>query len=114
MATPLFRRAACAVQPWRTQENFDFDLTDPNLYTYPATLRYNSLYDKTLRGYFANPRVHKHLLRHGLVTRDGRVPCQLKEFNDFRQYLHRHNIRIIKTNHVRIDSQEVQKHTTIV
>jgi len=86
---------------WRTQDNFDFDLTDPNLYTYPATLRYNSLYDKTLRGYFANPRVHKHLLRHGLVTRDGRVPCQLREFNHFRAYLHRHNIRIIQTNHVR-------------
>jgi len=86
---------------WRTQENFDFDLTDPNLYTYPASLRYNSLYDKTLRGYFANPRVHKHLLHHGLVTRDGRVQCMLKEFNDFRQYVHRHNIRIIKTNHVR-------------
>jgi len=96
---------------WRTQENFDLDLNDPNLYTYPATLRYNSLYDKLLRGYFANPRVHKHLLRQGLVTRDGRVPCRLKEFNDFRQYLHRHNIRVIKTHHVRNSRPEIKQPT---
>jgi hypothetical protein len=34
-------------------------------------ISYNSLADEHLAHYYANPRIRRHLLRAGLITRDG-------------------------------------------
>ncbi|XP_030721820.2 glutamate-rich protein 3 isoform X1 [Globicephala melas] len=44
-------------------------------HSHPAGLlaTYNSLTDKHLAGYFNNTRIRRHLLRSGLITRNGRI-----------------------------------------
>ncbi|XP_005871979.1 PREDICTED: glutamate-rich protein 3 isoform X1 [Myotis brandtii] len=44
-------------------------------HSHPAGLlaAYNSLTDKHLTGYFNNTRIRRHLLRSGLITRNGRI-----------------------------------------
>ncbi|KAM9692889.1 glutamate-rich protein 3 [Dama dama] len=44
-------------------------------HSHPAGLlaAYNSLTDKHLAGYFNNTRIRRHLLRSGLITRNGRI-----------------------------------------
>ena len=87
-------------QRWKSDPILDFDLTDPNLYKYPSTVEYNSLYDHHLRGYMASHRVIKILRRQGLVNRDGTIGCSLYEYNRYRMYLHELQMKAVKTKRV--------------
>lgn len=62
----------------------DFDLTDP--YGYVAFSQYEPLHDPHLRNHFNIPQTRRHLVRNGYLH-DGKVVCDLKEFNKYRQYL---------------------------
>ncbi|XP_054074721.1 fibrous sheath-interacting protein 2-like [Rissa tridactyla] len=62
-----------------------YDLGDPHCRL--LRTEYNSLHDPYLQDYHNRKNNFQRLRRQGLVTRDGRVVCTLKEFNEYRQYL---------------------------
>lgn len=90
----------CLIQIWKRDDCLDFDLWDPNLYQLPAPQEYNSLKDPNMRAYLSNERMHKRLIRHGLITREGGVLCPLEDFNRYRRYLHNFNLNVVKTHEV--------------
>ncbi|XP_052067338.1 reticulocyte-binding protein homolog 2a-like [Mytilus californianus] len=71
-------------EPKHTTAQIDFDLTDP--YGYVAFSQYEPLHDPHLRNHFNIPQTRRHLVRNGYIH-DGKVVCDLKEFNKYRQYL---------------------------
>ncbi|XP_023795859.1 uncharacterized protein LOC111938377 isoform X2 [Cyanistes caeruleus] len=64
-----------------------FNLDDP--YMYQPSLKYNCLHDPHLRDYHKRKDILRLLKRQGSVTRDNKVVCTLKEFNEYREYLTR-------------------------
>ncbi|XP_040544016.1 uncharacterized protein LOC101752265 isoform X6 [Gallus gallus] len=64
-----------------------FDLGDP--YCRHLRTEYNSLHDPHLQDYHNRQDNLQNLKKRGLVTKDGKVVCTLKEFNEYRQYLTR-------------------------
>ncbi|XP_024998173.2 uncharacterized protein LOC112530124 [Gallus gallus] len=64
-----------------------FDLGDP--YCRHLRTEYNSLHDPHLQDYHNRKDNLQNLKKRGLVTKDGKVVCTLKEFNEYRQYLTR-------------------------
>ncbi|XP_015736813.1 uncharacterized protein LOC107322827 isoform X2 [Coturnix japonica] len=81
------------------QPSPQFDLGDP--YSRNLRTEYNSLHDPHLRGYYDHKANLRNLKNRGLVTKDGRVVCTLKEFNEYRQYLTR-----LKMEHENIKRRE--------
>ncbi|XP_025100757.1 fibrous sheath-interacting protein 2-like [Pomacea canaliculata] len=68
------------------KQRYDFDLNDPFGHARPG--EYDSLHDPYLKDYFfENPRTWRHLVHNKLITRDGKVKCDIKEFNQYREYL---------------------------
>nr|KAG5702545.1 hypothetical protein BaRGS_003705 [Batillaria attramentaria] len=65
-----------------SKQHYDFDLNDPEGRARPG--EYDSLHDPFLKTYFDNPRTRKQLLHNDLITRDGKIKCDVKEFNQFR------------------------------
>jgi hypothetical protein len=63
------------------KQHYDFDLNDSR-YAKPA--EYNSLHDPSLKDYFHNPRTRRQLVVNDLITKDGKVKCSIKEFNEYR------------------------------
>lgn len=65
------------------KQRYDFDLNDPFGHARPG--EYDSLHDPYLKDYFfENPRTWRHLVHNNLITRDGKVKCDIKEFNQYR------------------------------
>ncbi|XP_027764391.1 uncharacterized protein LOC114070958 isoform X4 [Empidonax traillii] len=64
-----------------------YSLDDP--YSHHLSIEYNCLHDPHLREYHHRKDVLKLLRRRGLVTRDNKVICTLKEFNQYRDYVTR-------------------------
>ncbi|XP_062871670.1 fibrous sheath-interacting protein 2-like isoform X2 [Trichomycterus rosablanca] len=60
-----------------------FDLSDPNMHV--TDTKYNNLHDPHLRKFFDRQR-RKKLVNHGLITKDNKVLCSLKEFNQHQRY----------------------------
>ena len=56
---------------------------------------YNALHDPYLKDHFEDPKNRKRLLSNGLVTSKGKVVCDLKEFNSYRDYLHHRNAMLL-------------------
>ena len=63
------------------KQRYDFDLDYP-LYARPG--EYDSLHDPFLRDYFGKPRTKQLLVHNDLITKDGKVKCDIKEFNQYR------------------------------
>ena len=63
------------------KQHYDFDLDYP-LYARPG--EYDSLHDPFLRNYFGKPRTKQLLVHNDLITKDGKVKCDIKEFNQYR------------------------------
>ena len=63
------------------KQRYDFDLNNA-LYARPD--EYDSLHDPFLRGYFDKPRTKRLLVHNDLITKDGKVKCDIKEFNRYR------------------------------
>ncbi|XP_041373333.1 fibrous sheath-interacting protein 2-like [Gigantopelta aegis] len=78
---------------YRTKQRFDFDLSDP--LGYKMKDAYNALHDPYLKEHFEETRNRKHLVKNGLVTSSGKVVCDLKEFNSYREYLHHRNATLL-------------------
>ncbi|KAL5007653.1 hypothetical protein ScPMuIL_016459 [Solemya velum] len=70
----------------RSSKGYDFDLTDP--YGYSMSSEYQPLHDGHLLTHFS-PVMRKHLVEKKFITKEGKVICTLKEFNQYRQYLRR-------------------------
>ncbi|GIX66645.1 uncharacterized protein CDAR_45501 [Caerostris darwini] len=71
------------------------------------TLTYNSLNDPYMRHYFRTLPSYKDLVDKGLVTADGKVRVDIKEFNQYRMYLH--HIWTMEIDHLR-RTQEMEEH----
>ncbi|GIY81281.1 uncharacterized protein CEXT_585791 [Caerostris extrusa] len=71
------------------------------------TLTYNSLNDPYMRHYFRTLPSYKDLVDKGLVTADGKVRVDIKEFNQYRMYLH--HIWTMEIDHLR-STQEMEEH----
>jgi hypothetical protein len=67
--------------------DFEFDLSDP--YCHLMSNEYQPLHDPHLKTHFSTPRKQRHLRKNGFITEEGKVICNLKEFNRYRQYLHK-------------------------
>ncbi|KAG8192066.1 hypothetical protein JTE90_025330 [Oedothorax gibbosus] len=57
---------------------------------------YNSLLDPGLQTYFNKPAVRENLIKSGLMTKNGRIVCTLKELNDYRRHLARKQARAVQ------------------
>lgn len=88
-------------QLWRSSSQTDFMLYDP--YGYEVSFDYEPVHDKHLKKWFKNPRNRRHLIKHGLVTKDMNVKCSVKQYNDYRKYLQRiHSNAINKEATIRV------------
>lgn len=77
-----------------SSQNLDFDLTDP--YSMLMTNGYKPLHDPHLRALIKSPYMRRRLRKGGFITRDGKVLCTLKEFNEWRQYLRKIHLSLEK------------------
>ncbi|GFO16091.1 fibrous sheath-interacting protein 2 [Plakobranchus ocellatus] len=68
-----------------SHQRYDFDLTNPNGRQAPGP--YDSLTDPSLKDYFNSPRTRQHLVNSGLVTDRGEIKCNIKEFNEYREFV---------------------------
>ncbi|GFR94019.1 fibrous sheath-interacting protein 2 [Elysia marginata] len=68
-----------------SHQRYDFDLTNPNGRQAPGP--YDSLTDPSLKDYFNSPRTRQHLVDNGLVTDRGEIKCNIKEFNEYREFV---------------------------
>ncbi|RMB95563.1 hypothetical protein DUI87_27673 [Hirundo rustica rustica] len=64
-----------------------FNLDDP--YIRRMSLQYNCLHDPHLQDYHKRKDILWMLKRQGVITRDNKVVCTVKEFNEYRHYLTR-------------------------
>ncbi|XP_060561980.1 uncharacterized protein LOC132721660 [Ruditapes philippinarum] len=67
------------------KQELDFDLRDPNG-NYISN-EYQPLHDPHLKTHFKSSMMHRHLIKKGFISEDGKVLCSLKEFNEYRRYL---------------------------
>ncbi|XP_061178087.1 uncharacterized protein LOC133186789 [Saccostrea echinata] len=72
-------------EPKHKVVDFEFDLTDP--YCHVISNEYQPLHDPHLKNHFNIPRMQRHLRKNGFITDDRQVICNLREFNQYRQYL---------------------------
>ncbi|XP_067666296.1 uncharacterized protein [Haliotis asinina] len=72
------------------RQKYDFDLTDPLGNATPA--EYDSLQDPFLKNYFQKPPTKRILLGNGLITKDSKITCSVKEFNEYREYLRHRSV----------------------
>lgn len=77
-----------------SSQNLDFDLTDP--YSMLMTNGYKPLHDPHLKQLIKSPYMRRRLRKGGFITRDGKVLCTLKEFNEWRQYLRKIHLSLEK------------------
>ncbi|XP_074460784.1 uncharacterized protein LOC141750101 [Larus michahellis] len=85
-----------------------YDLGDPHCRL--LRTEYNSLHDPYLQDYHNRKNNFQRLRRQGLVTRDGRVVCTLKEFNEYRQYLTTLKLRAEQMS--RQEEERLRQHMT--
>ncbi|XP_046375402.2 trichohyalin-like isoform X2 [Haliotis rufescens] len=72
------------------RQKYDFDLTDPLGNATPA--EYDSLQDPFLKHHFQKPPTKRILLGNGLITKDSKITCSVKEFNEYREYLRHRSV----------------------
>ncbi|XP_067622786.1 fibrous sheath-interacting protein 2-like [Eurosta solidaginis] len=68
---------------------------------------YNPLHDSNLKTFYANERNLKRLRENGEITQDNDVICNLKDFNEYRQQLHRTRLYYVMQE---INRQENEQH----
>ncbi|XP_076659668.1 uncharacterized protein LOC143362984 [Halictus rubicundus] len=89
-----FTRRKLGKELWIRAHDADFNLSDP--YCYEMELTYDSLHDKHLVPYFSRPRIIRHLIKAGLVTKNLDAMCSLRDYNMYRKYLRRVHCDSIK------------------
>ncbi|XP_054742042.1 uncharacterized protein LOC129247124 [Anastrepha obliqua] len=68
---------------------------------------YNPLHDSNLKTFYANERNLKRLRENGEITQNNDVICNLKDFNEYRQQLHRTRLYYVLQE---INRQENEQH----
>ncbi|XP_066555856.1 fap1 adhesin [Amia ocellicauda] len=87
----------------RHQERPEFDLLDPHCHLLDN--EYNSLQDTHLKGFYKNKARLRNVTMHGLLTKEKKVVCSLKEFNEYTDYL-----KTIKMNWEKSNRQQQKEH----
>lgn len=82
-------RTKLSVRIHSNSDMLDFDLNDPYLYSPLTSHYYEPLHDPHLKQHFKQPALRRRLVKNGFITREGRVLCTLKQFNEWRQYIRR-------------------------
>ncbi|BFZ20404.1 hypothetical protein BsWGS_23443 [Bradybaena similaris] len=72
---------------YKSTQHETFDLTDP--YNRTIQTEYQALRDPYLKDWLAKPYVRKQLLDQNLLTASGKVPCTVRDFNNYRNFLRR-------------------------
>ncbi|CAG5116096.1 unnamed protein product, partial [Candidula unifasciata] len=72
---------------YRSTQHETFDLSDP--YNRTMQTEYTALRDPYLKDFLAKPHIRKQLLEQNLVTPSGKVPCTVRDFNNYRNFLRR-------------------------
>ncbi|XP_030384343.1 uncharacterized protein LOC115631669 [Scaptodrosophila lebanonensis] len=82
-----------------TRQEFDASVTD----TIPE---YNPLHDSNLKTYYANERNLKRLRENGEITDTNDVICNLKDFNQYRQELHKSHLYYVLQAYKRREAEQ--------
>ncbi|XP_065357556.1 uncharacterized protein LOC135951766 [Calliphora vicina] len=67
---------------------------------------YNHLHDSNLKTFYANERNLKRLRKNGEITLDNDVICNLKDFNEYRQQLHKSQLYYILQEMNRLEAEQ--------
>ncbi|KAG8226522.1 hypothetical protein J437_LFUL006912 [Ladona fulva] len=85
----------------------DFVLDDP--YCLDVSLAYDPLHDRHLRNFFLNERNMKRVKELGLVNENGNAICSLKSFNEYRRYLKRVHMDLVKKERERREQLDKER-----
>ncbi|KAL5280801.1 FSIP2 family protein [Megaselia abdita] len=85
----IFTRAKVGNDLFRKKGDFDARILEED------KLMYNPLHDKHLRKFFSNPVMVRKLLKNDEITENLDVRCTLKEFNQFRSFIHKACLEIM-------------------
>ncbi|XP_061396399.1 uncharacterized protein LOC133332032 [Musca vetustissima] len=80
----------------KERQEFDISITE-------SLSEYNPLQDSNLRAFYANERNLKRLRENGEITENNDVICNLKDFNKYRQKLHKAKVYYILQEMNRMD-----------
>jgi hypothetical protein len=80
------------IQIHKRDPELGFDLSDPD--SLLMSNDYRPLHDPHLKQHLSAPQMRKRLRAGNFITRDGKVLCSLKEYNEYRQYLRRINLML--------------------
>ncbi|KAL9874500.1 uncharacterized protein LOC119641849 [Glossina fuscipes] len=67
---------------------------------------YNPLHDSNLKTFYANERNLKRLRENGEITHNNDVICNLKDFNEYRQQLHKSQLYYILQDLNRLEAEQ--------
>uniref|UniRef100_A0A1B0AHB3 Uncharacterized protein n=1 Tax=Glossina pallidipes TaxID=7398 RepID=A0A1B0AHB3_GLOPL len=67
---------------------------------------YNPLHDSNLKTFYANERNLKRLRENGEITHNNDVICNLKDFNEYRQQLHKSHLYYILQDLNRLEAEQ--------
>ncbi|XP_023307593.2 fibrous sheath-interacting protein 2 [Lucilia cuprina] len=70
---------------------------------------YNPLHDSNLKTYYTNETNLKRLRENGEITLNNDVICNLKDFNEFRQQLHKSNLYYILQEINRMEAEQIDR-----
>uniref|UniRef100_A0A1B6DRN8 Uncharacterized protein n=1 Tax=Clastoptera arizonana TaxID=38151 RepID=A0A1B6DRN8_9HEMI len=91
----VFSRGKLGKNLWKNKVQSEFTLNDPN--GYEVTFEYEPAHDKHLKRWFAVTNNQKYLLKNDIVTENLDVKCSVKQYNEYRKYLHRiHSNQVCK------------------
>lgn len=79
----IFTRAKVGKNLFRKKGDFDATILDED------KIMYNPLHDRHLRRFFSNRVMIRKLLKNDEITENLDVRCTLKEFNQFRSFIHK-------------------------
>ncbi|XP_014247437.1 uncharacterized protein LOC106665500 [Cimex lectularius] len=72
----------------------DMVIDDP--YNYEMERKYEEVHDPALKDFFNKPENIKRLKDLKIINNEHEILCSLKDYNNFRRYLHRKNIPFVK------------------
>lgn len=93
--------------PLKANVKLKFSLKDPHSREISNT--YNPLHDPHLKHWVNLSTNRKFLQKQGLITKDGDVVCNLKEFNEYRQFLWRVHNDLVLQKLEQIDQQKLEE-----
>lgn len=103
----VLHRGLAGNNPLKANVKLKFSLKDPHSRDVSNT--YNSLHDPHLKRWVNLPTNRKFLQKQGLITDDGDVICNLKEYNEYRKFLWRIHNDMVLQKLKQIDQQKLEE-----